>query len=154
MATSVPVAGRGKHKSLFQGWFISLKPQPLQSNCDLKHWSVEVRLKQIQLHWWKFPTTKWCISKQKKISKHLEGRKVYFPCYVPDTHMDWVSRERTTEVTCAKIVHGSAGNQNFLTAKACEAISTVVHAAHLRTLGLPRSLPVWAFLEFEIFEHR
>lgn len=45
--------------------------------------------------------------------------------------MDWMSRERKTEVTCAKIVHCSAGNQNSLTAKACEAISTVAHAVQL-----------------------
>lgn len=112
-----------------QLWFKALKT------------SVEVRLKQIQLHWWKFPTTKWCISKQRKISKHLEGQKIYFPCYGIDNHMDWMSRGRKTEVTCAKIVHFLTGNQNSLTAKASEAISTGVHPAQLGApLALPNSL--------------
>lgn len=141
MATSVPMAGRGKHKSLFQGRFISLKPQPLQSNCDFKHNISRSEIKADPASLWKFPTTKWSISKQKKISKHLEGWKVCFPCYVLDTHIDWMPRERKTEVTCAKIVHCSAGNQDCLTAKACEAISTKVHAVQLGApLGLPSCL--------------
>lgn len=95
----------------------------------------------------KLPTTKWCVSKQRKISKHLEGQKVHFPCYVLDTLIDWMSRERRTKVACDKTVPCSTGNKNSVTAKASEAISRVAQPAQLWVpLVFPNSICQYGLL--------
>lgn len=77
----------------------------------------------------KAPTTEWCLSKQRKISKHLKGQKVCFPRCVLSTHIDWKPKGRRTKVVYAKIIPCSTGDQKFWTAKASEAILTAAQTA-------------------------
>lgn len=102
--------------------------------------STEVRLKKVHLHWWNYPPPNDIPRNKGKFQSIWKGR-IHFPCYVLDTHIDWMSRERRTKVACAKIVPCSAGNQNSLAAKASEAISRVAQPAQLGApLVFPNSL--------------